>query len=138
MSVILTCLKQRDGVCFEFELFPDATVLAEAPQHAHHLMVVPKRIDIHANDMRWGVLYILVAHLGAASGVAHFHHRFHRVIHLPAPWLGKKYLIPSQGRWALVVPHPQPGGRHVKYFFPTGPAADHMESKGKTVSYVTE
>ena len=29
-----------------------------------------------------------------------------------------KYLIPSQGRWALVVPHPQPGGRHVKYFFP--------------------
>ena len=75
-------------------------------------------------------------------GVAHFHHRFHRVIHLPAPWLGKKYLIPSQGagicgtfypargawgmrylipsqgRWALVVPHPQPGGRHVKYFFP--------------------
>ena len=71
------------------------------------------------------------------AGVAHFHHRFHRVIHLPAPWLGKKYLIPSQGaeicgttspargawgmkylipsqgRWALVVPHPQPGGRHV-------------------------
>ena len=68
MSIILE-FELRDGVGFELELFPDSTVLAEAPQHANHLIVVPKRIDVHANDMRWivTVLYFLAAHLGAAS-----------------------------------------------------------------------
>ena len=96
-----------------------------------------------AGSRRKNTIAIKIRNINHARwGVAHFHHRFHRVIHLPAPWLGKKYLIPSQGagicgttppargawgmkylipsqgRWALVVPHPQPGGRHVKYFFP--------------------
>jgi len=70
VCIILVNVKLRDGVGFEFELLRDATVLAKAPQDAEHLIVVPKRVDIHTNDVRLRViaaLSVLAAHLGAAA-----------------------------------------------------------------------
>lgn len=52
VCIVLVNVKMRDGIGFEFELFPEATVLAKAPQDSEHLIVVPKRVDIHANNVR--------------------------------------------------------------------------------------
>ena len=70
MCIVLGNIKQRDGVGFEFELCRDATVLAKAAQDAKHLVVVPKRVNIHTNDVRLRAvtaLSVLAAHLGAAA-----------------------------------------------------------------------
>ena len=70
MCIILVNVKLRDGVGFEFELFPEATVLAKTAQDAEHLIVVPKRVDIHANNVRLRVIAahcVFAADLGAAA-----------------------------------------------------------------------